>query len=664
MPLVTIARPAPPAPPIEESAGLAPLFVVLRFLFWTATLKPLLMALAVTGMCTYWLGNQTIRGRFRHHLRPTWVALAAWYVTPWTPWAWLGLAVALYLAPNPGRWLSAREQASLADAACLLAAWQVITPGLEFTVRGVLFLEFTAAGLAPWWLSRAWRTETEVVEVDPILEQWDIDVMGSPRAGDLLNTDFWKDERGRYRLRALPGCATDHLTRAGDHVCSLMNRPRGTVTISHYTDEDGDANDFLVAFTERHDGAVVRYWAEPTLDGRGAFESADTADGRVILGALRGPSGAAHVVILARSRWGKGVIMRQYGTEVCLWDKGFLNVADCKGETEGGAGVPELRTAADVYGWTRDQWRATVELHHELFAARAGRYGRAGRNFWHPDAIVDGYADPLAALMIDELRKLNKAWGRAVVSKLEDMASQGASFGISLIVNTQKGDAESLGSTAFRNDLRGNGTVYIGQAGDTQAAGIAAQGFDVDLSKLPQAPGWWFVKSGLLPTPLVPARGRMLPTRDELEFMDFGAPHGTVEDWLTMTKRAKLHPQDQEIVERWRPEFEDAPPAEAEPEPVYAAEPEHEAVGVAAGVHVEEPRRLAAVPDLQPDTKPALDLIPDVVRKGGVMTRGEIAEAVGIKPEYASDRLKKLKEMGVVTEARTADGRPGWRVVA
>jgi hypothetical protein len=159
-------------------------------------------------------------------------------------------------------------------------------------------------------------------------------------------------------------------------------------------------------------------------------------------------------------------------------------------------------------------------------------------------------------------------------------------------------------------------------------------------------------------------RARLLPTRDELEFMDFQAPHGTVEDWLVGTKRAKLHPQDQEIVEKWRPWFEDAPPAEVEPEPVYAAEPERQVIEVAAGVHVEEPRRLAAVPDLQPDTKPALDLIPDVVRKGGVMTRGEIAEAVGIKPEYASDRLKKLKEMGVVTEARTADGRPGWRVVA
>jgi hypothetical protein len=62
---------------------------------------------------------------------------------------------------------------------------------------------------------------------------------------------------------------------------------------------------------------------------------------------------------------------------------------------------------------------------------------------------------------------------------------------------------------------------------------------------------------------------RLLPTSDEVEFMGFAGPHGTVEDWLVQTKRAKLHPQDQEIVEKWRPEFEDAPAAVVpEPEPV------------------------------------------------------------------------------------------------
>jgi hypothetical protein len=194
-----------------------------------------------------------------------------------------------------------------------------------------------------------------------------------------------------------------------------------------------------------------------------------------------------------------------------------------------------------------------------------------------------------------------------------------------------------------------------------QAAGIAAQDFSLDLSRLPNGKGWWFIKTALTEVPLVPARGRLYPTRDEAEYQaGIEAPFGTVEDWLAMTKRAKMHPQDQDIIEKWRPEFAVvAPPAPVEPDPVMdVTEP-------APGVHIEAPSRiLSVVPNPQPDTTPALDLIPMIVREGGVMTRGEIAEAAGIKPEYASDRLKKLKEMGVMTEARTADGRPGWRVVA
>jgi hypothetical protein len=662
MPLVTIARPAPPAPPVEESAGLAPLFVVLRFLFWTATLKPLLMCLAVTGMCTYWLGNQTVRGRFRHHLRPFWVACAAWYVTPWTPWAWLGLAVALYLAPNRGRWLSAREQASIADAACLLAAWQVVTPGLELTVRSVLFLEFTAAGLAPWWLSRAWRSEPPALP-DEWEERWEYEVAQSPKAGPLADTILTRDEAaGRYRLRCAPGNGGPGIAKADALACSLLSRPPGTVTISH--DPEGDINDYLVAFTDRTDGTVVRYADGPTLDDDGTIATADTADGRAIRVAIYTPAGAAHFLILATNRYGKGVIMRNIGLELCVWDKAFVIVVDAKGNNDGGSGLPELRGAADVYAWRKADWKAAIHLEHELFEARSSRYsGKAA--FWHPNKPVDGYCDPLVASMKDELRNISKSIGRRELDMLEQLSSMGATYGIGQYGNSQKGDAESTFSTAWRNDIRGNGTVFIGRAGDSQAAGIAAQGFDVDLSRLPNGRGWWLIKTSLTDAPLIPARGRLYPTRDEVDYQGgIEAPHGTVEDWLTMTRRAKLHPQDQEIVERWRPEFEDAPPAEVEPEPVYEAEPTREVVEVAAGVHVEEPRRLAAVPDLQPDTKPALDLIPDVVRKGGVMTRGEIAEAVGIKPEYASDRLKKLKEMGVVTEARTADGRPGWRVVA
>jgi hypothetical protein len=622
----------------------------------TALFFPALLALA----CTYWLGNQTLRGRFRHHLRPFWVACAAWYVTPWTPWAWLGLAGALYLTPNRGRWLSAREQASLADAACLLAAWQVITPGLEATVRGVLFLEFTAAGLAPWWLSRAWKSERPALP-DEWEERWEYEVATSPKAGPLADTILTRDEAaGRYRLRCTPGNGGPGIAKADALACSLLSRPPGTVTISH--DPEGDINDYLVAFTDRTDGTVVRYADGPTIDDDGTIAIADTADGRAIRVAIYTPAGAAHFLILATNRYGKGVIMRNIGLELCVWDKAFVIVVDAKGNNDGGSGLPELRGAADVYAWRKADWKAAIHLEHELFEARSSRYsGKAA--FWHPNKPVDGYCDPLIASMKDELRNISKSIGRRELDMLEQLSSMGATYGIGQYGDSQKGDAESTFSTAWRNDIRGNGTVFIGRAGDSQAAGIAAQGFDVDLSRLPNGRGWWLIKTSLTDAPLVPARGRLYPTRDEVDYQGgIEAPHGTVEDWLTMTRRAKLHPQDQEIVERWRPEFEDAPPAEVEPEPVYAAEPERQVVEVAAGVHVEEPRRLAAVPDLQPDTKRARQIIPDLLRQSGPMTRKDIAARTGLHEVYVSQVLKELRDATPPVVAQTTiDGKAGWR---
>jgi hypothetical protein len=533
-------------------------------------------------------------------------------------------------------------------------------PGVEWQVQAGLFLEFTVAGLAPWWLSRAWKSEPPALP-DEWEGRWEYEVAESPKAGALAGTVLTRDEAaGRYRLRCAPGNGGASIAKADGLACSLLSRPPGTVTISY--DPEGDINDYLVAFTDRQDGTVVRYADGPTLTDDGTIAIADTADGRTVRVALYTPAGAAHFLILATNRYGKGVIMRNIGVELCVWDRAFVIVVDAKGNNDGGSGLPELRGAADVYAWRKADWKAAIHLEHELFEARSSRYsGKAA--FWHPDKPVDGYCDPLIASIKDELRNIAKSIGRRELDMLEQLSSMGATYGIGQYGDSQKGDAESTFSTAWRNDIRGNGTVFIGRAGDSQAAGIAAQGFDVDLSRLPNGRGWWLIKTSLTDAPLIPARGRLYPTRDEVDYQGgIEAPHGTVEDWLTMTRRAKLHPADQEIVERWRPEFEDAAP---EPEPVYAPEPEREVVEVAAGVHVEEPRRLHVVAtEPQPDTKPALDLIPEVVREGGVMTRGEIAEAVGIKPEYASDRLKKLKEMGIMTEARTADGRAGWRVVA
>jgi hypothetical protein len=302
-------------------------------------------------------------------------------------------------------------------------------------------------------------------------------------------------------------------------------------------------------------------------------------------------------------------------------------------------------------------------MFHELYSARAGRYGAAQRPFWHPDATVDGYLDPAAYLVIDELGKMMRAHGtKDFVSKLEDLAAAGRSFGCGVWVDNQRGGRNDIVTPGFRNNIRKNGTALIGQFGDRNSGSVAVQDLKVDLTKLPTAPGWWYIKGGITDVPAVKARSRLLASADEVEFLGLQAPHGTVEEWLARTVTAKLHPADQEIVDKWRREFVDtvAPAPEPIPEPVVTSEEP------APGVHVEAPPRiLRAVPAQPlPDTTPALDLIPRIVREGGVMTRGEIAEAAGIKPEYASDRLKKLKEMGVVTEARTTDGRPGWRVVA
>jgi hypothetical protein len=119
-------------------------------------------------------------------------------------------------------------------------------------VRAALFLEFTAAGLAPWWISRAWKSEPPALP-DEWEERWEYEVAESPKAGPLAGTVLTRDEAaGRYRLRCAPGNGGPGIAKADALACSLLSRPPGTVTISH--DPEGDINDYLVAFTDRRTG--------------------------------------------------------------------------------------------------------------------------------------------------------------------------------------------------------------------------------------------------------------------------------------------------------------------------------------------------------------------------------------------------------------------------
>jgi hypothetical protein len=68
-------------------------------------------------------------------------------------------------------------------------------------------------------------------------------------------------------------------------------------------------------------------------------------------------------------------------------------------------------------------------------------------------------------------------------------------------VDNQRGGRDDVVSPRFRNDVRKSGTTFIGQFGDRNSGQLAVQDMGVDLSKLPAAPGWWYVKGGITEVP-------------------------------------------------------------------------------------------------------------------------------------------------------------------
>jgi hypothetical protein len=683
-PSATVPAPPPPPPSLSKRAARAAGKQAGRGFGWC--LKMLFLGVPILALCCiYCLGNQTIRGRFRHHLRPMWLACSAWYITPWTPWAWLGVGLTLACVPEPGRWVSGRELGMLARACALLTAWQIVTPDLPWTYRGGSFAAVTVAGLAQFWWSRFWRRpdgpwwrlsswRTPYVEPGLSFEEiWHDGISASvdKLAGEFIEAD---DDAGSYLIRLDNSLATeaatlDALAEKAAHEYTGAPYPRGSITLSNPPDMPSPAY-LRVTLAADPNGAVSRitYFDGPTLGKDGRYLAGYTRAGLPVYGRLWRVGGGVNFLAFGVPGSGKGGAMRTHLTEAGLSPLVFPVGLDCKGvEGEdnvfrGGAGIPEVAAGLEFYAKDREAWEVGFLMTVDVLAARSDRYGNAGQSKWYPDLEVDGYRDPLWLMAIDELAIFVRAFPK-FKDKFGELIALQRSFGMGTAVTSQNGQApEFFGVTKIRSDLRGNGLTFAGHPGDGQAKTAAQADWNLPFQRLPKGQ-WQFVLNKIDPgISTDPVRWRYLPNAVERDHEGLSGEFGVAEEWMARRETAKLHPQDEAIYHKWMDRLGGVPAVEVEPEP--EPEPTRQVVEVAAGVHVEEPRRLAAVPDLQPDTKPALDLIPDVVRKGGVMTRGEIAEAVGIKPEYASDRLKKLKEMGVVTEARTADGRPGWRVVA
>jgi hypothetical protein len=282
-PVASNARRSTCSAPAPERAWGA---VLLRFLFWTATLKPLCRASSSPGWPpTGWSttpgrdGTATTcapggppphpstwrRGR-RGHGSALAAAFDAWHC--WREPVPLDLRAGA-AGPGPGlrprrRLVRPRPDGRPAVAPGPRRRRHVLACDLPWSWGVPIWMPLAVAAVWPWSKHRRVRpVEVAVEESHPLEEEWAALVAVAPNAGPLTGSVLTHDPaNARFRL-TVPPTSPDGADKADDLACRLLRRPRGTVTIS--PDPDGLADDYLVAFTERTDGAVVRYWDGPTL---------------------------------------------------------------------------------------------------------------------------------------------------------------------------------------------------------------------------------------------------------------------------------------------------------------------------------------------------------------------------------------------------------------
>jgi hypothetical protein len=579
----------------------------------------------------------SVQGRYRAQIAPMWVAvvvLAPWpapwptgaWLTPAAVWAAVGLALlaAWKLTPADPRVLSKRERRVLAAGVLSGAGWHLAWPILPtaWWLLGAVVVTVVAAW--PWWMGRRIRPHapTPRPENETL---WEECITTNPTAGALRGSVLTVDpDTGHGHLIGVP--ANGDLSGLDDDAARHLSRPHGTVSISR--DPTGGANDYLVAFTTREDPRAVRWWDGPSLDDQGRFVVGETRSGAPVYGRLWRPGGAAFSLILGGPGSGKGNLIRVLGTEAALDPRVWMAVVDCKGLDAGGSGVPEIRDGADLYARLRPEWEAAVLMTHEVMGARAERYGVEGRSRWSPSV------DPLFLLLIDELRRLISAYPK-LRGPLEEIAALGRSFGIGLGVDTQVGKADDLVSTGFRANVRANGSVFAGAPGDIQAANAASQEWSIDFRRLPPEPGWMFAVSSIDAHPAEPFRGRRLPSGPECEDEHVAAPHGTAEEWMGRAARARLHPQDAQIVAEWRERLAAAETPAPAPEDTASPRP---------ALSLVEDRRLPARERILAAT-PSPD---------GWAPPREIFDKAAVTRDHGKVLLRQLVEAGAIV--RDGDG--------
>lgn len=580
----------------------------------------------------FWVLRETLIGRVRRAALPVWVGILAAVQVRDITWAWLTAALTFtvigWVVDRTGRTrvLSGREWWLWQRGTCLITLWHLLTPGAPWWIAYPALAAVVLGVAIPWWAGgraaglvihretpqeSAWRQQvSDHPNVNPDLRESRLVVDRAQSSPDVTT--------GVVHLK--PGIRASTVTALDEHVESLLDLPRGTLALG--TSPGMSPRQVRAVFSRHGTSDVVRWFEGPSLDGTGAYVVGRPTDGSLVHDRIWHETGGSFATVLSGPRLGKGVRMRLDAIEGGLSEHVWQAAIDGKS----GAGFPEIAQACDLYVGPEGvaAWRLVIAAVYAIYRERAVRYGRAGRSLFRPRRL-----DPVISLLVDESLRVMTEVGPRHIQMIEDMSGGGSSLGIRLVLDAQKGDAKSMGTTTIRSNLRANGSVWIGPTGDHQARVAAVQDWDgLDPAALPAAKGWAWQASrpqALMPTQI---RTLYLPSLIEVEELGTEAPFGVAEDWAARAVHPELHPGDQAVLD-----------AVLDPEDAQDGAPRLRVVGPSA-----------------PQAPGGRDRIRKVLGEAtGPLERGEIARLAKVGARHTSTLLSELEAAG---EARRTD--QGW----
>lgn len=629
------------------------------------------------GIVAALIARWSLARKRRHIFAPLWLALMVVLTSPWR-WAGPFWAVAAFAAwwqttrPAEERWkgrtaLSTQEwavlSATLAAAACWATAGHldnlVAIPAALHAAAG---LALTAAGTGAWWWGRRARTDgvpaKKVEEAFPhvLVKVWPQLVAVEPR---LAGTWDWT-EGADSGILALHSISAAQALRLQDDIERILNVIPGTIRLSRRRNLPTRSLVVSVVTSVIEREGQISYWEGATLkaENRRPFRVGHTLTGKETWVPTLRANGASHFIIVAGSGNGKGVTARLLGVEFALADWIWPIALDGKG----GQGFPELRDGMALYLRDQEDIEAAIRMVAEVSDVRKRRYGDLGASGWVPHEL-----NPMIAVFIDEVHELSKKFPKHVKELIETLAAQGRSNGVCLILISQRADADSMISTRARNNVRANGSAFIGKFGDDVASSLGSEGFDVDPMDLPVGEGWFYVLSHTAPAEEPENRIDYIPSNYELEAHgdDLASPMGSVEEILRHSIFPELHPEDQAIVDRFFPpdaalDLEPERPGVQTlvleppqvPSPGYPQGHEGDIEGDisrarAHSLAVTEGavplQRDVPVDNPEPDDEPLEDRVIALLIQSP-RTRSQLADALAITPRHASRVLARLQE--------------------